>query len=429
MVWLIFALMTGACVIGAVWPLARSKAEPSRRSSDAAFYHTQLLEIERDEGRGVIDPESARLARAEAGRRLIAASAAAQARRPLGRDPTRRLLAAALIIIVIPVASVALYGTLGSPLMPDQPLEARLKAPPESQDIAAAVARIEAHLAKNPTDGRGYEVLAPVYMRMKRYDEAVRAYLNVINLLGETAQRRILYGEALVYAAGMITPDARNSFEAALRLDRSTVMAEFYLALAAEQDGNMAQAHAILVRIVAEAPADAPYLEATREHLARIDQELARGFAAASASPAAASPAAASPAAAAPGAVTPATTPSGTTPSGTTPSGTVPAATAPSGVAPPGAAGAASNLAATIAGLAPDAQQAAIETMVEGLAARLKADGHDPEGWLRLIRAYAVLKKPALARDAWVQAQKQVGQDPGVSAKLDAIARELGLGG
>jgi cytochrome c-type biogenesis protein CcmH len=395
MAWLIFALMTGACVLGAVWPLVRSKAGQSRRSSDAAFYQSQLLEIDRDQDRGVIDPETAQLARAEAARRFLAASAAGSAKEALVSDPTRKLLAAGLMMVLIPVCSLALYGALGNPLMPDRPLEARLKAPPESQDIAAAVARIEAHLAKNPTDGRGYEILAPVYMRMKRYNDAARAYLNVMNLLGETAQRRILYGEALVYAAGMITPDARASFEAALKLDSKAVMAEFYLALAAEQNGNLAQAHAILARIVAEAPADAPYLDATREHLASIDQELASGFAAAGTGSEAA-PAQGSPAAGAP--------------------------TESNGVSP-------SNLAATIAGLPPDAQHAAIEQMVDGLAARLKADGHDAEGWLRLIRAYAVLKKPDLARDALAQAQKQVGQDPVVGAKLDAIARELGLGG
>jgi len=386
MVWLVFALMAGACVVGAVWPLARSKAGQSRHSSDAAFYQAQLLEIERDQGRGLVDPETAQLARAEAGRRFIAASAAAGTRQPLVRNPTRRLWAAALIILVLPISSLALYVSLGSPLMPDQPLEARLNAPPESQDIAAAVARIEAHLAKNPSDGRGYEILAPVYMRMKRYDDAVRAYLNVMNLLGETAQRRIMYGEALVYAAGLITPDARASFETALKLDPNAVMAHFYLALAAEQDGNLGQAHAILAGIIASAPADAPYLEETREHLAVIDQALARGSAAGAGEGATSEPAG-----------------------------------APS--VPP------SNLASAIAGLAPDAQQAAIENMVDGLAARLKADGHDPEGWLRLIRAYAVLKKTDLARDAWAQAQKQVGRDPGVGAKLDALAREFGLGG
>jgi cytochrome c-type biogenesis protein CcmH len=383
MVWVVFALMTGACVLGAVWPLMRSKTGQPRDSSDAALYRAQLVEVDRDQERGVIEPEAAVSARAEAGRRLLAALAAAQSQAPLAADPTRKLLAATLIIIVIPVASLALYVRIGNPLVPDQPLEARLKAPLESQDIAAAVARIEAHLATNPNDGRGFELVAPVYMRMKRYDEAVRAYLNAMNLLGETAQRRLLYGEALVYAAGMITPDARASFEAALKLDPKAVMAQFYLALAAEQDGDLAKAQTILSQIVADSPADSPWLDATREHLSSVEQELARGA-----------------------------------------SGAADRKRA-SAETPPQPA----NEAATIAALPPDAQRAAIEQMVQGLAARLNADGRDAEGWLKLIRAYTVLKKPELARDAWERARKQIGQDPVAGGRLDALARELGLGG
>jgi cytochrome c-type biogenesis protein CcmH len=262
-----------------------------------------------------------------------------------------------------------------------------LRAPPESQDIAAAVARIEAHLAAVPKDGRGYEILAPVYMRMKRYDDAARAYLHAMDLLGETAERRMLYGEALVYAAGMVTPDARAAFEAALKLDAKAVMPQFYLAIAAEQDGDLALARTLLSRIVADAPADAPWLETTREHLLLIDQEMARGSAA----------------------------------------GASPPKSPPIGKAQEGAGQ--SQAEAAIAALPPDAQKATIERMVDSLATRLNADGRDAEGWVRLIRAYYVLNRPELARDAWTRAHQQVGQDPVASEKLDALARELGLGG
>ena len=34
-----------------------------------------------------------------------------------------------------------------------------------------------------------------------------------------------------------------------------------------------------------------------------------------------------------------------------------------------------------------------IRSMVDGLAQRLHQDGHDVEGWLRLVRAYTVLQE------------------------------------
>ena len=51
-------------------------------------------------------------------------------------------------------------------------------------DLAAAIAKIEAHLAQHPDDGRGYEVLAPVYLRIGRANDAVRAASEALRLLG-----------------------------------------------------------------------------------------------------------------------------------------------------------------------------------------------------------------------------------------------------
>ena len=57
--------------------------------------------------------------------------------------------------------------------------------------------------------------------------------------------------------------------------------------------------------------------------------------------------------------------------------------------------------AAGIAALPPEQQKAAIRGMVDGLAARLAQNGHDPEGWLRLVRAYTVLGETDKARRRW----------------------------
>ena len=71
------------------------------------------------------------------------------------------------------------------------------------------MAKIEAHIAAHPDDGRAYEVVAPVYLRMGRYDDAVHARAQAITLLGDTAERRVRYAEALAYAAdGVVTPEA-----------------------------------------------------------------------------------------------------------------------------------------------------------------------------------------------------------------------------
>ena len=44
-------------------------------------------------------------------------------------------------------------------------------------------ARVEKHLAAQPEDGRGWEVIAPVYLRLTRGADAAHAYERVISML------------------------------------------------------------------------------------------------------------------------------------------------------------------------------------------------------------------------------------------------------
>src|SRR5438045_3827469 len=82
------------------------------------------------------------------------------------------------------------------------PLAERSRAPGASQPLEAMVAQVEQHLEKNPTDGRGWNVLAPVLARLGRFDDAVRAYRNAISYAGDTAERHADLGEVIAAAAG-----------------------------------------------------------------------------------------------------------------------------------------------------------------------------------------------------------------------------------
>ncbi|HTQ14399.1 MAG TPA: hypothetical protein VMH86_11040 [Rhizomicrobium sp.] len=68
-----------------------------------------------------------------------------------------------------------------------------------------------------------------------------------------------------------------------------------------------------------------------------------------------------------------------------------------------------------------------VTAMVAGLAARLKTQPNDPEGWQRLVRAYTVLGDRARARAALADARAALKADTASRAALDAEARELGL--
>src|SRR3984957_6634960 len=206
MVWFVLAGMAACVVLAALWPLLRPppmKMDPA--ANEAAFYKAQLEEIRRDVERGLLPQGEAESARAEAARRLIAtASEPAQAQPPARRT---RLAAAVLIAVGLPAIAFSLYGRLGQPMLPDEPLASRKVAPQSNGEIEAAVAAVETRLVAKPDDGKGWAVIAPVYMRLGRYAEAAHAYAEALRILGEDPLRRAAYGEALVAAPGGVVTD------------------------------------------------------------------------------------------------------------------------------------------------------------------------------------------------------------------------------
>jgi cytochrome c-type biogenesis protein CcmH len=366
--WLVFALMTTAAIFAVLWPLSR-RGDSVSAGNDILVYRDQLDEIGRDRAAGRIGDAEAEAARVEVSRRLLAAADRTT------QDPTvasvwgRRGVALAALIL-LPLAAGALYLVLGSPLLPAQPLSARLGAegnPP----IARLIAQVEAHLERDPKDGRGWEVLAPVYMQLGRYDEAAKAWRNAVTYNGSSVERETNLGQALVAAAnGVVTAEAKQAFDRALALDASDPKARYFLGLAAAQDGRQAEAAAIWRALLAAAPPEAAWANFVREALAQVEH-------------------------------TPMASSAG-------PSGEDVAA--------------ASNL-------APEQRQQMIAAMVERLADRLKSDGADFEGWLQLVRSYTVLGERGKAQSAAADARRAVAGDPDKLRQLDDLVKGLGLEG
>ncbi|MDE2579524.1 MAG: c-type cytochrome biogenesis protein CcmI [Hyphomicrobiales bacterium] len=265
MLWLAFGLLTLIAVAAVLAPLARQPAAAPDTTQDAkAFYDKQIAEIDRDATAGLLSQADVEGAKAEAARRLLAAGRIAV---PQARAASRvPLIVAALFV---PLAAAGLYARYGNPKLPDEPLAARIGEKPA--DVEDAVVRVEKHLAQNPQDGRGWAVLAPVYMRLERYPDAVRAFGQSLRLNGESAPRYADYAEALIYASnGLVTADARKNFDRALALDAKNAKARYYLGLAAEQDGDKAKAKELWGRLADEAPGT-PFAQNMRERIAALD--------------------------------------------------------------------------------------------------------------------------------------------------------------
>jgi cytochrome c-type biogenesis protein CcmH len=364
--WFVFALMTAAAIFAVLWPLGRG-GQPRHDASEATVYKDQLSEIDRDAAVGLIGRPEAEAARVEISRRLLAA-ADNQRDPPVASNIRLRRLAAVIALVGLPIVAVALYLPLGSPRLGDFPLAQRMRAPDATQPLDNLVAQVEQHLERNPTDGRGWNVLAPVLARLGRYDDAVRAYRNSITYNGDSAERRADLGETLAAAAGgVVTSEAKAEFERAIALNADEVKASYFLGLAAEQDGRTAEAASIWRAMLAKAPSDAPWRPLVQAALARVG-----------------------------------------------------GSTAP--VLSDDAVAAAKDMNETDRG-------AMIRGMVERLASRLKQNGDDVEGWLRLVRAYMVMGDRDKAKSALTEARQAVANDAERLRQLNEGLKNLGLDG
>ncbi len=343
------------------------------KSHDLEVYRDQLDEVERDAARGLIGDTEAEQARAEIGRRILLLEpsvAGTDKGKPRATVPR---VAGMTAVLAVPVIAWGLYGVLGSPDLPSQPLQERLARNPAESSVDELVARAEAHLTANPKDGRGWDVLAPIYLGVGRADDAVIAYRNTIAINGSTAARESGLGEAIAMAGGgMVSAEAEAAFRRALALEAGNPKAQFYLAGALVQEGKLSEATAAWRAMLGALPTDSPWRSPVEQAIAEAERRM-----------------------------------------------TAAAGTAPNGPS--------QDQIDAAAKMTAEDRNAMIETMVAELDEKLRANPHDPEGWRRLLRSYQVLGNTEAARDALQRGVAALGANSEEAKELEAFALSLGL--
>jgi cytochrome c-type biogenesis protein CcmH len=379
LLWLSFAVLTALVVWLLLRPLAVASAraeDPAR--ADLAVYRDQLAEIDRDQARGLLAPAEAEAARAEVSRRLIARADTSQpvstatieqARVNLGRARTA-------VMAGVPLFALAGYLVAGSPHLPGQPYAARAKAPVRDVALSDMIGRVEARLREKPEEGQGWDVIAPIYLKLGRFNDARQAYARAISLLGESTKRLAGFAEAAVLAAdGVVDEDARQAFSKVAAAEPARPEPRFWLAVALEQDGKFGEAFEAYRALIASAEPSAPWRRSVEERLAVVSAKA--------------------------GQPAPSDTGRGAAPS--------------------------TDAVEAVSRLPKAEQDKMIAGMVDGLARRLAQNGNDLAGWQRLLRAYSVLGDGAKAKSALADARRALQRDATALAALNAFASEIGL--
>jgi cytochrome c-type biogenesis protein CcmH len=272
--------------------------------------------------------------------------------------------------LIVPLLALGVYSQVGAPALPDLPQAERLASAEKDNDLEALVYKVEQHLAKNPGDASGWEILLPSYQSMGRYGDAAEALRRIIAISGPTADRYADLAEMLMFKGqGLMPAEGVEAARAALALDAKHSKARYFYALALEQDGKRTEALGLLEQLLADTPTDAPWRASVEKQINALKSA-------------------------------PATSPSSApqpTPEQVAAASAMPAAD----------------------------QQEMIRGMVDGLAEKLKANPNDLQGWLRLIRARIVLNEADSARAALETARATFAADQGALDQLLALAKEL----
>lgn len=377
---LVLAALTALALL---WPLLRRSGALDASDAAVAVFKDQLAELAREEERGAIGHEEAMAARREIERRLLRATSTGSTelrQTGLGR------IAVMGSAVAAPLLAMFLYNELGAPGLPDQPHAAREQQPgdPAMPDIGAMVARLEERLKTQPQDQDGWLMLARSRRVLGDIPGAVEASGKALALSPDNARIAGDHLENVVAAAeGIVTPAAKALLP---KLGPDDPRTAYYTGLGTAQAGDVAGALATWERLIAKAPADAPW----RPQVVGMIERTAREAGIDPAPIIARAP------------------------------GTAASAPAAQAAAPPIDAQASSE-AARIAGLPPAERQAAIRSMVDGLQAKLEAGQGDVEGWRRLARARWNLGETEAARSALAKATELKPDDAALLVEYGAV--------
>jgi cytochrome c-type biogenesis protein CcmH len=296
-----------------------------------------------------------------------------------GRAATIALAGAGLIALAAVGVAIARSGVSEGAEAP-----AKVQAPAATPE--AMIAEVEERLRRDPDNDQGWFNLGILYRETRRFAEAGRAFRRAMELRPQNADYVAYLGETLLLMGGRNPPpEAEALFRRALTLDAANPQAHYYLATLRDHRGDHRGAIDELLALLRQAPADAPWEPQVREAAARIAGENGIDIA-----------------------------------------GRLPA---PPSTATAGIPGPTREQIDAARAIPPGEQDAMVKGMVDRLAARLRQNPRDAEGWIRLMRSRMVLNEPEAAAEALRSGLAAFQSDSAARQRLTAAAQELGVPG
>lgn len=300
---------------------------------------------------------------------------------PARRLPATLALGAAAMLAAAAIGIAAFRSD--EPVASTPGNQAAVQAPSLDESIAT----LRQRLRTDPDSHENWFLLGLALRDSRRLEEAEQAFRRAMELAPDNADYAAYVGEMLLLIGGRNPPpEAEQRLRRALELEPGNAQARYYLATLKDVRGDHRGAVDDLIALLRDAPPGASWEPQVRDAVALIARnneiDLADRL--------------------------PAPRP------------------APAG-ATEGIPGPTREQMEAARGIPPSQQDAMVRGMVERLAARLRQNPRDADGWIRLMRSRMVLDDPAAAREALNSGLAAFQDDAAARSRLREAAQQLGV--
>ena len=236
-----------------------------------SIYRDQRDELERDSRNGLISESERAAAEQEIERRTLRAARQLDSGLSVAR---RTPLLAVIAALVTLGGTFGLYGLLGAPELRDQPLAARqealLQRRAEAGDPQSRIMLLVERTEENPESFEDWWLLARSYAALGDHASAADAYRHAAELSDDDPAVLSAYAEAMTLANGNKVPTAAKLIFTQARDASNDPRARYYLALAKAQAQDFAGALEGWLSLLHDSTDKAPWLPMVRRDIVNM---------------------------------------------------------------------------------------------------------------------------------------------------------------
>ena len=236
-----------------------------------SIYRDQRDELERDSRNGLISESERAAAEQEIERRTLRAARQLDGGLSVAR---RAPLLAVIAALVTLGGTFGLYALLGAPELRDQPLaarqEAQLQRRAEAGDPQSRIMLLVERTEENPESFEDWWLLARSYAALGDHASAADAYRHAAELADDDPAVLSAYAEAMTLANGNKVPTAAKLIFTQARDASNDPRARYYLALAKAQAQDFAGALEGWLSLLHDSTDNAPWLPMVRRDIVNM---------------------------------------------------------------------------------------------------------------------------------------------------------------